>query len=326
MSSYVKYLNTDIQSLTEGFAKIPIKKVGVRGMVAPIKILRKDNNEYFNTVATFSLYCSLDEETKGINMSRNGRVLIEQLNEEPLELDKIYKITEDLMKAHKTQDMYLKMSFQYIFNDCSPALGLPSYEPCNCIIESIINKNGHRVFLEVASNESSCCPCSKNMSLLTNNISDEQLAIINSIQDEDLKKKILAAGFGAHNQRSEIKIKVELNRDSYPNNIMWIEDLVKVCKHASSASTKNILKRPDEKMVTELQYMGGYFDDICVYHDVEGAGPKFCEDIARDAADILNKKYLDKTIKDYVVVVENQESIHTTLTAVSVVTAGRELR
>lgn len=324
MSSYVKYLNTDIQSMTEGFAKIPIKKVGVRGMIAPIRILRKDNKQYFDTVATFSLYCSLDENTKGINMSRNGRTLISQLNEEPLKLDKIYKITEELMKAHQTKDMYLKMTFQYIFEDHSPATHLPSYEPVNCTIESVINKNGHRVFLEVASNESSCCPCSKNMSLLTNNITDDQLTIINSIQDEDLKKKILASGFGAHNQRSEIKIKVEMNYD-YPE-LMWIEDLVKVCKYASSASTKNILKRPDEKMVTELQYLGGYIDENCEYHDVEGAGPKFCEDIGRDAADLLNKNYLDKNIKDYVVVVENQESIHTTLTAVSVVTAGRELR
>ena len=257
-------------------------------------------------------------------MSRNGRTLISHLNEQPLKLDEIYKMTEDLMKAHNTQDMYLKMTFQYIFEDRSPATGLPSYEPCNCIIESVINKNGHRVYLEVASNESSCCPCSKNMSLLTNNISDEQLAIINSIQDEDLKKKILAAGFGAHNQRSEIKIKVELNKES--PELMWIEDLVKVCKYASSASTKNILKRPDEKMVTELQYLGGYYGEKCEYVDVEGAGPKFCEDISRDAANILNKKYLDKTIKDYVVVVENQESIHTTLTAVSVITAGRDLR
>ena len=324
MSSNVKYLNTDIQSQTEGFAKIPIKKVGVRGMIAPIRIRRKDNNEYFDTIANFSLYCSLDESTKGINMSRNGRTLISHLNEKPLKLDEIYKMTEDLMKAHNTQDMYLKMTFQYIFGDHSPATHLPSYEPCNCTIESVINKNGHRVYLEVASNESSCCPCSKNMSLLTNNITDEQLAIINNIQDEDLKKKILASGFGAHNQRSEIKIKVELNKES--PELMWIEDLVKVCKFASSASTKNILKRPDEKMVTELQYLGGYIDEKCEYHDVEGAGPKFCEDISRDAANILNEKYLDKTIKDYVVVVENQESIHTTLTAVSVVTAGRDLK
>ena len=326
MGSNVKYLTKDIQSQTEGFAKLPIKKVGVRGMVAPIKILRKDNNEYFTTIANFSLYCSLDENTKGINMSRNGRTLISSLNEEPLKLNEIYKLTEDLMKAHNTEDMYLKMTFQYIFKDHSPATHLISYEPCNCTIECIMNKDVTKVYLEVASNESSCCPCSKNMSLLTNNITDEQLAFINSIQDEDLKTKILASGFGAHNQRSEIKIKVELNRDSYPDNLMWIEDLVRVCKFASSASTKNILKRPDEKMVTELQYLGGYIDENCEYHDVEGAGPKFCEDIARDAADLLNKNYLDKTIKDYVVVVENQESIHTTLTAVSVITAGRNLK
>lgn len=320
----VKYLSDDIQSHIDGFAQIPIKKVGVRGMVAPILVKRKCDGEYFNTIGKFSLYCNLEEDKKGVNMSRNGRTLINSLNDNPIKLDQIYKMTEDLLKAHGSTDMYLKMRFQYIFEDHSPATKLITYEPVNCTIESIINESGHKVYLEVASNESSCCPCSKNMSMLKNNISDKQLCEINDLQDEDLKEKILKSGFGAHNQRSEIKIKVELNKDT--NDIMWIEDLVKICKYASSASTKNILKRPDEKMVTELQYLGGYYDENFEFHDVEGAGPKFCEDIARDAADFLNRHYLDKQIKDYSIVVENQESIHTTLTAVSIITAGRNLK
>jgi len=323
MSDNAKYLSVDIQSQKEGFAHLPIKKVGVRGMVAPICVKRKTDGDYFNTVATFSMYCNLDSSKKGVNMSRNGRTLINSLNQNPIKLDQIYKMTEDLLKAHGSDDMYLKMSFPYIFVDKSPATQIDTYELVNCVVESIINKNNHKVYLEVASNESSCCPCSKNMSSLKNNVSDEQLTLIKSIPDKDLVNKILASGFGAHNQRSEIKIKVELNRDS--QDIMWIEDIVKVCKYASSASTKNILKRPDEKMVTELQYLGGYIDDKFVYHEVPGAGPKFCEDIARDAANILNQNYLDKQILDYAVVVENQESIHTTLTAVSIVTPGRNL-
>lgn len=323
MSENIKYLREDIQSQQSGFAQIPIKKVGVRGMVAPIKVKRKYSDEYFETIGTFSIYCNLEKSKKGVNMSRNGRTLIGSLNKNPIKLDQIYKMTEDLLKAHKSEDMYLKMSFPYIFVDKSPATQIDTYEVVNCIVESIIDKSGHRVYLEVASNESSCCPCSKNMSSLVNNISDQQLNLIKQLPDKDLIEKVLASGFGAHNQRSEIKIKVELNKDS--NDIMWIEDLVKVCKYASSASTKNILKRPDEKMVTELQYLGGYIDEKFVYHDIEGAGPKFCEDIARDAANILNEKYLDKQIKDYAIVVENQESIHTTLTAVSIITAGRTL-
>lgn len=323
MSSNVKYLSTDIQAQTDGFAQIPIKKVGVRGMKAPILVKRKSDNEYFHTIAEFSMYCNLESTKKGVNMSRNGRTLIESLNENPIKLDQIYKMTENLLEAHQSKDMYLKMTFPYIFVDKSPATNIDTYEPVECTIESIICGDTHRVYLEVASNESSCCPCSKNMSLLKNNISDNELAEINKLSPE-LADKILAAGYGAHNQRSEIKIKVELNRN-YPE-IMWIEDIVKVCKFASSASTKNILKRPDEKMVTELQYLGGYIDDKFRYHDVPGAGPKFCEDISRDAADILNKKYLDKQILDYALVVENQESIHTTLTAVSIITAGRILK
>lgn len=320
----VKYLTKDIQSQTQGFAQLPIKKVGVRGMVAPILIKRKSDGTYFHTIGTFSLYCNLEQDKKGVNMSRNGRTLINSLNDNPIKLDQIYKMTEDLLKAHQSKDMYMKMVFEYIFEDHSPATKLISYQPVKCIIQSIILNNEHRVYLQVASNESSCCPCSKNMSLLTNNITDEQLKLINSIEDDDLREKILNSGFGAHNQRSQIKIKVELNKDS--KDLMWIEDLVKICKFASSASTKNILKRPDQKMVTELQYLGGYYDEKYKFNKIDGAGPKFCQDIARDAAFILNNQYLDKQIKDYVVVVQNQESIHTTLTAVSIITAGRNLK
>ena len=81
---------------------------------------------------------------------------------------------------------------------------------------------------------------------------------------------------------------------------------------AFSCPTKTVLKRPDEKYETEVSYMGGFFDTTYnppKFVHVEGSGPKFVEDIARDVADQLQEQ-LDVSISDYVIVVNNDESIH----------------
>ena len=159
------------------------------------------------------------------------------------------------------------------------------------------------------------------MSTLLNNITDEQHEVLKTLPEE-LYAKVKEAGFGAHNQRSNITVTVELN--SLQEDVLWIEDVVEMVQKGASAPIHNILKRPDEKFVTEMQYMGGYFDDDFVFQKVEGAGPKFSEDICRDVAYQLEQE-LENRIVDYSVVVDNDESIHTTLYATSVCTAGREL-
>ena len=176
--------------------------------------------------------------------------------------------------------------------------------------------------MRVVSKQSSLCPCSKNMSLLTNNVNQDQLDEISALSP-DLQTKINNAGFGAHNQRSVIDTTVELYCGN--NDIFWIEDLIDLAKLAASAETYNVLKREDEKYVTEVQYMGGYYKDG-VFNEVPKSGPKFVEDIARDLASELRNKHLDKDIKDFVVVVNNEESIHTSLLATAVIHCDRNLK
>jgi GTP cyclohydrolase I len=256
-------------------------------------------------VAHISSYCDLSADKKGINMSRNSRVLIEELEKETLELHKLGEVVRSLADAHQTNNITLKLWFEYIFETKSPVTKLKSFEPAVVTAEYNYSNGEITKLLQVISVESSCCPCSKNMSLLVNHITDEQQKIIDDIPDQNLVEKIKSVGYGAHNQRSEIDIKVELASDT---DIMWIEDLIAIAKKASSAETFNVLKREDERWVTEEQYNN----------------PKFCEDIARDAASLLNDE-LDKRIKDYVVVVNNDESIHTSLMATAIITANRKL-
>ena len=161
--------------------------------------------------------------------------------------------------------------------------------------------------------------------MLKNNLTlEEQDWLKNADIPLSLRDKLSLSGFGAHNQRSEIQTTIELLHDDVKE--IWIEDVVDMIRAASSCPTKSVLKRPDEKYVTEVSYMGGYFDDQGCFNKVENAGAKFVEDISRDLAKQLDVQ-LDKTIADYVIVVNNQESIHSqSIMATSILTAGRRLK
>jgi len=161
-----------------------------------------------------------------------------------------------------------------------------------------IKKNGDTYFiLEVNVVAASVCPCSREMSLLENlNIDDFQGFRLGQ-EEEDLedylsgfgKHPIFAKqmGMGAHNQRSLIKAEILLD----PENTMWIEDVVPLIEEQASAPTYPILKRPDEKFVTERGYNNA----------------KFSEDIARDVQIALQK---EEKILAWSLKVQNEESIH----------------
>jgi GTP cyclohydrolase IB len=315
-----KYLRNDIQEHTEGFHKIKLDAVGVRELVAPIKIKRKDGTVY-STNTKVSAYCKLDADQKGVNMSRNSRTIFEHLPAGEFELHNLDKLVLELAKAHDETDVKLKFKFTYLFADPSPVTKIDGFEPVDVKVTVHYINGKVRTYFDIVDVESSCCPCSKNMSMLLNNITDEQHEVLKDLPEE-LYAKVKEAGFGAHNQRSNINVTVELN--SLSEDVLWIEDIVEMVQRSVSSPIHNILKRPDEKVVTELQYMGGYFDDDMVFQKVEGAGPAFSEDICRNVAAKLIDE-LDNRIVDFSVVVDNEESIHTTLFATSICNAGREL-
>ena len=320
----------DMQKSKDGFYKKSISKVGVRNMKVPFIIDRK-NGDYenrFHTIANISSYCNLDATTKGINMSRISRTINEVLSMNSA-ITGLENFVKQLRDSHGADDVYIKAEFPYIFHTNTPITNILSAEPFNVTMESkLVGEEIHN-YLSIETVEMSLCPCSKEMSLLINNLTEvERTALVNATDKltwpNSLTDKIIRSGFGAHNQKSIINIKVEL-ADGELENRMWLEDLVQIAKNAASCPTWSTLKRPDEKYVTEVSYMGGYYDGNHKLVEVPGNGPKFVEDIARDAANSLDE-LLDSKIKDYVIVVRNSESIHSSdIEAVAVLRAGREL-
>lgn len=314
----------DVQS-TEPVFKIPINKVGIRNIKIPFTISKKDGGT-FSTIATISSYCDLVDSLKGINMSRISRSINEIMRGNKLGFTNLVDFAKKLQEAHKTNHIYVKARFTLLLEDLSPVTKTFSYEPVDVIFETNLIDGKIFNYLTVKTTEMSLCPCSKEMSLLINNVSQKEMQEINTLSNF-LQKKILMAGFGAHNQKSIIEVKVELNTGYLEESkIMWIEDILDFIKQSSSCATFSTLKRPDEKYITEVSYLGGYFEDENKFIKVEGSGPKFVEDISRSVANKLDKE-LDKRILDYVIVVNNEESIHSDdIVATAVLSAGRNLK
>ncbi len=148
------------------------------------------------------------------------------------------------------------MTFPYFIDKAAPISGVKSLLDYEVTFIGEI-KNGEYIFtIKVVVPITSLCPCSKKIS-----------------------------DYGAHNQRSHVTIAARTN------SFVWIEDLIKIAEDKASCELYGLLKRPDEKYVTEKAY----------------DNPKFVEDIVRDVADTLNN---DKRIDAYIVESENFESIH----------------
>lgn len=328
----------DLQCTTEGFPEIHIGKVGMRGIKVPMVIKTPRAGEVHTTVATISSYCSLVPTLKGINMSRISTRIIEELENSKDGISDLRTFAHKLHEAHGANDIYIKARFDYTFVDKTPITGLVTHEPVKVIFESKLTRSQSpaglalpdsvkvRNYLTVETTEMSLCPCSKTMSLLLNNVTDEERELLMALP-ENLFTKVKEAGFGGHSQKSVITTKVELTESGLSDNKMWIEDLVAINRRAASAPTFTVLKRYDEKWVTEASYMGKYIDPENGYQMREvGGGARFVEDIARHAAQDLDTR-IDGSIRDYVVVVNNQESIHSEdIFATAILDAGRLLQ
>jgi len=270
----------DIQSNVEGFPKKAIKKVGIRDIRVPIKVLRKDGS-INETTSEVSIYSNLTSKVKGANMSRYRILVEEYLINKNLNLREYLR---ELLKATREKldatDSYVKIKFDYFLINDAPASHIKSYIDYKCCIEGkqqvIDDKVIDKFYLIVKVPYTSLCPCSKEIS-----------------------------DYGAHNQRSYATVTVELIEDK----ITWIEDLVRCIEGCASAPIINGLKRVDEAFQTELMY----------------ENPRFVEDMVRQISEKFDKTFLDKTIKDYSIICEHIESIHTH-TAVAVITAGRNLQ
>ncbi len=248
----------DIQMTTDNHKHIEIQDVGISNIKYPIYITQKDNDKQ-HSVGIFQMSVLLKPDQKGTHMSRFISVL-ESLKNAPIGWYTLKPMAQQILQKLETSKCTIKCEFPYFILKEAPISknrGLVDYN----IIFGLIYKNDdtNEFSLTVDSPGTSLCPCSKEIS-----------------------------DYGAHNQRSRIKVKLVQENSE---NIIWIEDVVNIIEKNISCPIYSILKREDEKFVTEHAY----------------SNPMFCEDIVRNIADEINNNY--NNIK-YKIEVFNIESIH----------------
>lgn len=306
----------DVQKKSTGFPPINIEKVGVENIKSILPVKMK-NGKIQNCLANFSAYCSLSKELKGINMSRIGRTIMDLTQDADTAYLDLASFVYKLMEYHDNDNSYIEAEFNYVINQKTPVSGLNTTKPVYVKFISDYKNCTLKNYLVVRSTEMSLCPCSKEMSLIKNILTDEEKVIIRELP-KNLQDKICESGYGAHNQKSIIEVTIMLNKDP-----MFIEDLLELIENSASAPTYSILKREDEKYITEMSYCGGIWNE---YFEKLKGGPRFVEDIARYAAQSLNGLLQNEKIRDYKVSVRNQESIHCEeIQASAIITAKKDL-
>ena len=235
---------------------IDIQKVGVNGVEVPLIIERK-NAESQVVSAKARLSVTLPHNYRGTHMSRFMEVLSEYSSKNILGVD-IKALLIDVKKRLESECAHVKFEFKYFINKKAPVSEMEFPVGYDCAFRGDLNSDDYRFILEVKVPITTLCPCSKEISK-----------------------------YSAHNQRTMVKVKVSYNEP----DIIWIEDLVEKIESCGSSQVYSILKRSDEKYVTEKAY----------------ENPKFVEDVLRDVICLLKN---DDKITFYEVEVEAQESIH----------------
>ncbi len=233
---------------------IPIDKVGIKNLRYPITVRdRRDGRQ--NTVASINMYVDLPHEYKGTHMSRFLEML--HLLKSEISLKKFSALLEQMKSYLDAASAHIEITFPYFIEKRAPVSEAPGLMDYTCrIMGTSDRRNQIDLVSEVNVPISSVCPCSKE-------ISDA----------------------GAHNQRGEVKLQTRFNR------FIWLDYMIELVESCASYDVYSVLKRVDEKEVTEQSY----------------GNPKFVEDVVRD---IASRLMLDSNITWYSVSAENFESIH----------------
>ena len=232
---------------------IAIDKVGIKDFRLPVHV-RDRNNIGQHTVAECSMYVNLPDNFKGTHMSRFAEIL--HTEEFEVTLDSLKTTLSAMTVSLEARDAYIELAFPYFIKKSAPVSGISSMMDYKVtLIGELVNEK-YSIFIKAVVPITSLCPCSKEI-----------------------------ARYGAHNQRSYVTVTAEIKR------FVWFEEIIRIVEQAGSCEVYGILKRPDEKYVTETAY----------------ENPKFVEDIVRDIAVELNK---ESRVVAYEIMSENVESIH----------------
>jgi GTP cyclohydrolase I len=253
MNAPESFFLPDVQAFADSRA-LAIQNVGVKGLRYPLRIEAADG-EVQGTVATLAMTVGLPPEVKGTHMSRFVEIL--EARHGILTQDGIFRMLDEMLLRLEARSGRIEMAFPYFIRKTAPVSGVESLLDYDVayVIEALEGEYA-TLSLRVTAPVTSLCPCSKKIS-----------------------------DYGAHNQRSHITLDVRLR------SLMSVEELVRIAEDEASCEVFGLLKRPDEKWVTERAY----------------DNPKFVEDLVRDIALRLMK---EPRVAEWKVISENFESIH----------------
>lgn len=246
----------DVQNLSDERG-IAIQNVGIKDVHLPFQIKTKGGS--FQTVlARICLTVALPEEFKGTHMSRFIEILSDW-SQKPISGREMQYILADTLARLHAKSASMTMAFKYFMEKKAPVSGLTSLLDYDCLFSATL-KQGQALDFTLGLDVpfTSLCPCSKEISC-----------------------------YGAHNQRGLMRVRVKYDK----SHLLWLEDLAELMEAQGSCSVYPLLKREDEKYVTEQAY----------------ENPKFVEDVLRDLVLAMRKQPF---VKWFSVECENYESIH----------------
>ena len=230
---------------------IPLKRVGIKDLRWPLTLRDRQNGKQ-HTVARVSLAVNLPRDLRGTHMSRFVQCLKKL---DVVNLSALEEVLDDLKQSLEADSAYMRLTFPYFIEKKAPVSGLTSLMDLNCTF-TMEKGDTFRQRVKVEVPVQTLCPCSKEIS-----------------------------DYGAHNQRATASLEIEMSE------FIWIEELAEMADAGASSPVYGLLKRPDEKFVTEHAY----------------ENPRFVEDAVREIALRLEK---DRRVTWYRVTVESMESIH----------------
>jgi len=246
----------DVQNRRDG-RRIPIQKVGIKDLEYPITVLDRQNKSQ-PTTARVNMYVDLPHSFKGTHMSRFTEILNEHRGR--ISVGEINGILRTMLRKFQCRTAHLEIRFPYFIERAAPVSGARALMSYQCALLASVKRRTDRVVfdrsVEVRVPVTMLCPCSREISAR-----------------------------GAHNQRAQVTIRVRSRA------LVWIEELIEMAEKAASAPVYSLLKRVDEKYVTEQAY----------------ARPRFAEDAVRGVAALLLR---DSRVLGFQVESENFESIH----------------
>ena len=254
-------------------ARVPLKKVGIAPVDLPVRLRSRSGGEDKLLQTEASLYCSLDDPmAKGLNLSRLYLIMHEKIKDQ-LSLDGMEDALKELAVGQGVKNAYCKLRFKYpMYQEALRTKNKRGHIAYKTELEGQYRDGEYKWFLTIDYVYSSTCPCSFELA-------------------HDARTKRNAAA-NAHSQRSILKVKVAFDRTN--GNIVWIEDLVDLCRLNIPTEVQIVVKRRDEQAFAELN----------------GANLLFSEDAVRIVHDALDRWVEGKKILDFSIVASHEESLH----------------